>query len=123
MVSLSISGEGSEEALSFAEVRMPQLVDLTLGGVRIESLKLTSANMPSLRTLDLSSIDELALFDLELPELRMFTAEHTMLGGPDNSFGLSMSRCPKLERIYGYKFRYLSGRNFCVLPSCETITL
>ena len=130
MVSLSISfsdedgedGDGTD-ALSFAEVRLPHLVDLVLAGVRIENLTLTSANMPSLRSLDLSCINELALFNLELPELRMFTAEHTYMGGPDNSFGRSMSRCPKLERIYGYKFRYLSGRNFCVLPSCETITL
>lgn len=61
-------------------------------------------------------------FDLALPQLRKFCAQHVMVDGPGD-FGLSLSRCPRLEEVETYKFRCLSGDNFTILPACKRLSL
>ena len=113
----------SKDRLSFTEdIVFPHLETLTLVCVEVDILHLTSENMPKLKSIDLSNLSDIIL-DLSLPELRSFNAEHSNLCGKENAFGLSISRCPKLEIIYTYKFRFLAGKNFCVLPSCTSLTL
>ena len=86
--------------------------------------KITSDNTPKLERIDLFNLTEdVSVFYLDLPELKYFSAEHTYINAARNSFGLSLSRCPKLEHVDTYKFLGMSGRTFCVLPNCESIDL
>ena len=74
-----------------------------------------------LEALSLSNISgRVCPFHLALPQLRSFFAEHTMLGEREvdaGQFGLSLSRCPRLETVDSYKLRYLGDVNYAVLPS------
>ena len=65
-------------------------------------------------------------FHLALPRLRVLDAEHTMLGERHidaGQFGLSLSRCPRLEVVTSYKFRCLGDCNYAVLPSLTSLRL
>ena len=110
--------------MDFSDIVLPSLVRLCLSCVYVRVLKLTSDNTPKLERIDLFNLTEdVSVFYLDLPELKYFSAEHTYINAARNSFGLSLSRCPKLEHVDTYKFRGMSGRNFCVLPNCESIDL
>ena len=112
--------------LDFSRIHLPSLTSLELACANVGLLQLTSDNTPSITSIDLHNLlDDFAL-RLELPELVSFDAEHSFVGGPlsqPNDFGLSLSRCPKLETVRTYKFRGLAGRNFCVCPCLYSLTL
>ena len=112
--------------LDFSRIHLPSLTSLELACANVGLLQLTSDNTPSITSIDLHNLlDDFAL-RLELPELVSFDAEHSFVGGPlsqPNDFGLSLSRCPKLETVRTYKFRGLAGRNFCVCPRLYSLTL
>jgi len=127
LVTLEIRAEycDSPEELEFAEVCFPALTRLTLSCVGLCSITFTEANTPLLQDLSLSNIEgSVCPFRLALPDLRTFDAEHSMLGEraiDAGQFGLSLSRCPKLEHFKSYKFRCLGDINYCVLPSMKSM--
>ena len=117
---------GDYPSLDFSRIHLPNLQHLTLTCVNVHILQLTSENTPSITSVSLDNLTGEMALRLELPELVSFSAEHSFVGGEasrPNDFGLSISRCPKLETIHTYKFRGLQGKNYCILPSCESITL
>ena len=117
--------EEEPDELDFAAdgVRLPALKSLSLECVGMTSITFTEANTPALEHLSLSNITgQVCPFHLALPRLVSFSAEHTMLGerGIDQGqFGLSLSRCPRLESVDTYKFRCLGGCNYAVLPALQ----
>ena len=112
---------------SAAGVAFPALTQLTLVGTHLKSITFTTANTPLLKSLSLDNVmGECCPFHLSLPHLTHFSAEHTMLGERPidaGQFGLSLSRCPKLEVFSSYKFRMLGESNFLVLPSMRSMRL
>lgn len=113
--------EEVELEFSAAGLCFPALRELTLVGVSLKSIKFTTENTPNLRQLTIEQVEgDCAPFYLDLPELRNFQSEHTMIGGrgPEDvgQFGLSISRCPKLKRIDTY------ASQPCRLPPACTIT-
>ena len=121
--------EDEPEQLDFAAdgVYFPELTYISLSGIGMTSITFTEANTPMLRHMELSNVQgDLCPFNLALPDLRHLEAEHTMLGERPidaGQFGLSLSRCPKLERLQTYKFRCLGQCNYAVLPSMESMRL
>ena len=128
---LTICPEYSDEPeeLDFAAdgVRFPALISLELTCVGLKSLTFTEHNTPLLEELTLSNVQgECCPFHLALPQLRVLDAEHTMLGErpiDEGQFGLSLSRCPRLETVRSYKFRCLGDCNYAVLPSLTSLLL
>ena len=127
IVALHMSFESDDyPPLDFSRICLPNLQRLELRCVNVHLLQLTQTNTPSITSISLDNLTGEMGLHLELPELLSFSAEHTFVGGEashSNDFGLSISRCPKLKTIHTYKFRGLAGKNYCVLPSCESITL
>ena len=113
--------------LEFSGVVFPHLTHLRLEGVPLRSLTFTAANMPSLEVLALvNCVGGLCPFHLALPELKTLVVEHTHIDEREvdhGQFGLSLSRCPKLEVFDSYKFRGLGDSNFLILPSIKTMRL
>ena len=118
-----------EEQLDFAAdgVHFPALTRLQLTCVGLRSISFTEQNTPRLEHLELSNVQgECCPFHLALPRLRVLDAEHTMLGERHidaGQFGLSLSRCPRLEVVTSYKFRCLGDCNYAVLPSLTSLRL
>ena len=108
-------------------MRFPALISLELTCVGLKSLTFTEHNTPLLEELTLSNVQgECCPFHLALPQLRVLDAEHTMLGErpiDEGQFGLSLSRCPRLEAVRSYKFRCLGDCNYAVLPSLTSLLL
>ena len=81
---------------------------LELVGVPLASITFTAANAPRLTHLHCASlVGLLGRFDLALPELRTLEVEYTMLNLRDDEkgqFGLSLTRCPKLQHCSAYNF-------------------
>ena len=110
--------------LDFTDIGMlPNLVRLSLDQVSARRLHFTKKNLPALESF--TAINLLSPVDLylDLPELELLDIQHTHNDSAHNAFGASLSRCPKLRRVSTYKFRFLSGSNFCVLPECETLSM
>ena len=129
ITSLNITADevDESEALDFQSVGLlPNLTSLELEGIAVASLVFTTANTPNLRSITLFSVgsahEDGLDFELELPELRSLHVSHVSATGSCN-FGLSLSRCPKLKEVTTYKFRFLSGPNYCVLPNCARLRL
>ena len=121
--------EEEEPQLDFAApgVVFPALLELTLNSVHLKSITFNEINTPLLRALELhNAMGECCPFALSLPHLQRFKAQHTMLGErivDAGQFGLSLSRCPKLEVFISYKFRMLGESNYLVLPSMRLMRL
>lgn len=111
--------------LAMDNLCFPNLKNLELDCVNIKSITFTTKNTPKLETLNMSSLPSEYIMDLQLPELKHIQIEHVMLRpsdeGFDNHFGLSLSRCPKVESVLAYKFRNL-GEFICILPNCVQFT-
>jgi hypothetical protein len=123
-LSMMLDYTEENEPIDFQHLGLPKLETLSLRNVCVKNLYLTSTNTPLLTAISLSNIQGYMKLFLELPNLTSFSAEHTHVHGEtENSFGLSVSRCPNLEDIETYKFRGLTGSNFCVLPKCEHLEL
>jgi hypothetical protein len=123
-LSMKLDYTEENEPIDFQHLVLPNLENLNLKDVFVKNLHLTSTNTPLLASIFLSNIHGYMKLFLELPNLISFYAEHTHVHGETkNSFGLSISRCPNLEHIETYKFRGLTGSNFCVLPKCEHFEL
>jgi len=128
VLEIDLEYEDGREELDFASgVRFPALTTLTLSCVGLRSVTFTEANTPVLEHLSLSNIiGQVCPFQLALPRLSSFSAEHTMLGEryvDAGQFGLSLSRCPSLESVHTYKFRCLGDTNYAVLPSLRSLML
>ena len=126
---ISAEYEDDPDELDFAAdgVRLPALKMLSLACVGLTSITFTEANTPALEHLSLSNITgQVCPFHLALPQLTSFFAEHTMLGErymDTGQFGLSLSRCPRLETVDTYKFRCLGDCNYAVLPALQNLSL
>ena len=128
-LSISVDYEDEPDELDFAAdgIVFPVLTSLSLTCVGLKSITFTEANTPALVELELSNImGQCCPFHLALPQLRSLDAEHTMLGErhiDTGQFGLSISRCPRLETLRSYKFRCLGDCNYAVLPSLRLLAL
>ena len=125
---ISVDYEDEPEELDFSDgVRFPALISLTLSCIGLRSITFTEANTPMLKRLSLSNIlGSVCPFHLALPQLQSFSAEHTMLGERPidaGQFGLSLSRCPRLETVDTYNFRCLGDVNYAVAPSLRSLRL
>lgn len=118
-------------ALDFAasELCFPALTRLELAGVALSCITLTEANVPRLEHLSLHSVTgDCCPFHLALPQLVTLSAEHMQLqeradGVDAGQFGLSLSRCPKLEQVCTHRLLGLGADNFCLLPRCVDLRL
>ena len=124
------SEDYDSEHIYFSELEcLPALQTLELHSCNLRSLRFTKMNTPSLTHLKLSNLNVFDAFTdcpdffLHLPALKSFSAEHVITDGTLNALGDSLSRCPNLENVYTYKFHAQWGRNFCVLPKMERLTL
>lgn len=119
--------EDVDLALDFAPdgVAFPALRELTLSAVSVRALRLTESTCPNLRSLSLSTLEgAVEVFDIALPQLEHFEAEHVMMAGRKlGEFGLFLSRCPRLETVTSYKLRGLGQQNFAVTPRLRTLVL
>ena len=102
---------------------LPKLTRVELYAIKVQSLHFTSATTPELTSLSASNIFDGVKMHLELPELVTLAVEHTWLEDEPNTFGESLTRCPNLELVQTYKFRGLTGSNYCVLPCCTHLDL
>jgi hypothetical protein len=123
-----IGEEPPRQQLNFATTAFPSLKVLHLNSISVRSITFTATNTPQLESLSLFQLSgDCAPFFLELPRLKTLNVQHVDLSSMREQdvgqFGLSLSRCPSLERVTTYKLWGLGADNYCVLPRLESLNM
>ncbi len=125
-LSISLDYDEDEKAdvgSVLSKLKFPSLESLSLSCCMAKELRLWDSEYPSLLKLELSNMIGQVDFDLNLPKLNRFFAEHTHVADGE-MFAKSWSRCVSLESIGCYKLWGLSsGFIMASLPNCTALGL